>query len=149
MSKNKAVMKTTEQFKRTIQAYLDERAKNDTLFAVSYAKEGKTIDECCNFILNTVKESGCNGFADEEIYGIAVHYYDEDNLDPKYLKQISGNVVVNHQVTLTEADKAELEEKAKKDWYNECLRKQKEQNKPEAKAKTEVNSGEQQLSLFE
>lgn len=142
-------MKSTEQFKRTIQAYLDERAKNDTLFAVSYAKEGKTIDECCNFILNTVKESGCNGFADEEIYGIAVHYYDEDNLDPKYLKQISGNVVVNHQVTLTEADKAELEEKAKKDWYNECLRKQKEQNKPKAKAKTEVNSGEQQLSLFE
>lgn len=34
-------MKGTEQFKQTIKAYLDERAKTDELFAVSYAKENK------------------------------------------------------------------------------------------------------------
>ena len=116
-------MKTTEYFKRTIQEYLDRRATEDNLFAERLKNEKKNIDECCNFILNTVKESGCNGFTDEEIFSIAVHYYDENNLDPKYLKKVSGNVVVNHQIELTEADKIELEKKAKDDYYNDCLRK--------------------------
>ena len=138
-------MKTTEQFKKTIESYLQRRAESDELFAKSYKKEGKTIDECVNFILNTVKESGCNGFNDEEIYSIAVHYYDEDELDPKYLKTISGNVVVNHHVELTEADKAELEAKAKQDFYDECLKKQREANKPKKK---EVKEDKNQLSLF-
>ena len=44
-------MKATEHFKQTIKAYLDERAKNDELFAVSYAKENKNMDNCVTFIL--------------------------------------------------------------------------------------------------
>ena len=57
-------MKTTEAFKRTIEDYLKVRANTDELFAKAFQKEGKSIDECCNFILQTVKESGCNGFED-------------------------------------------------------------------------------------
>lgn len=45
-------MKGTEQFKQTIKAYLDERAKRDELFAVSYAKENKNLDDCITFVLN-------------------------------------------------------------------------------------------------
>ena len=138
-------MKASEQFKRTIEDYLKVRANTDEQFAVSFAKPNKNIDECVNFILNTVKESGCNGFDDEEIYGIAVHYYDEDELDPKYLKEIKGNVVVNHAPILTEEDKEELQKKAKDDYYQECLRKQKESLQPKKKVVKQV---EQQLSLF-
>ena len=87
-------MKGTEQFKKTIQTYLDERARTDELFAVTYAKENKNIDDCITFILNQVKNSGCNGFADDEIYSLAVHYYDEDTIDVG--KPLSCNVVVNH-----------------------------------------------------
>ena len=54
-------MKATEHFKQTIKAYLDERAKNDELFAVSYAKENKNMDDCVTFILNQVKSSKCMG----------------------------------------------------------------------------------------
>ncbi len=72
-------MKTTNHFKNTIQSYLENRAKSDELFAASYAKPNKNIDECCNFILSEVQKSGCNGFSDEEIFGMAVHYY------PKYI----------------------------------------------------------------
>ena len=36
-------MKPTEHFKNTIKAYLDKRANEDTLFAVTYAKENKSI----------------------------------------------------------------------------------------------------------
>lgn len=39
-------MKGTEHFKQAIKAYLDERAKTDELFAVSYAKENKNLDDC-------------------------------------------------------------------------------------------------------
>ena len=138
-------MKASDSFKRTIEDYLKVRANTDEQFAVSFAKPNKNIDECVNFIINTVKESGINGFEDEEIYGIAVHYYDEDELDTKYLKSVSAKVVVNHTPQLTEQDNAELEQKAKTDYYNECLRKQKESIQPKKKVvKQDVN----QLSLF-
>lgn len=34
-------------FKEAIKTYLDERARTDELFAKSYAKENKNLDECC------------------------------------------------------------------------------------------------------
>ncbi|MBP9481471.1 MAG: hypothetical protein KBF15_08460, partial [Parabacteroides sp.] len=40
-----------------------------------YSKPEKNIDDCVTYILNEVKKSGCNGFADDEIYSMAVHYY--------------------------------------------------------------------------
>ncbi|TDA83821.1 hypothetical protein E1J02_05120 [Phocaeicola dorei] len=39
-------MKGTEHFKETIKRYLDGRAQTDELFAVSYAKENKNLDDC-------------------------------------------------------------------------------------------------------
>ena len=72
-------MKATEHFKQTIKTYLDERAKNDELFAVSYAKENKNMDDCATFILNQVKRSKCMGLTDEEVYSLAVHFFDEDD----------------------------------------------------------------------
>ena len=138
-------MKATEKFKETIRNYLEKRAERDEMFAARFSIPTKSIDECVNFILNTVKESGCNGFDDPEIYDIAVHYYDEDELDTKYLKEIGCNVVVNHHPTLSDEEKAALEEKAKKDFYDECLAKQREAlHKPKKKEKTDSK----QLTLF-
>ena len=74
-------MKGTEHFKRTIKEYLDGKARTDELFAVSYAKENKNLDDCITFILNQVKASGCCGMTDDEVWSLAIHYYDEDNID--------------------------------------------------------------------
>lgn len=136
-------MKGTENFKRTIQAYLEERAKVDDLFAKSYAKPNKNIDDCITFILNEVQKSGCNGFEDDEIFGMAVHYYDEDNLSIG--EKISCDVVVNHKVELSEEEKKELKEKARNDFYQEQLSKQREVTKPKKKVETK-NAGP---SLFD
>ena len=68
-------MNTTEYFKRTIQAYLEERAMEDELFAAKYDNPDKNIDDCVTYILNWVQKSGCNGFTDGEIFGQAIHYY--------------------------------------------------------------------------
>lgn len=103
-------MKATDHFKRTIQAYLDNRAAEDELFAVSYRKEGKNIDDCITYILNYVKNSGCAGFSDGEIYSLAVHYYDEDQIEVG--SSINCHVCVNHTVELTEKEKAEARQRA-------------------------------------
>ena len=103
-------MKATDHFKRTIQAYLEGRADEDELFAVSYRKEGKNIDDCITYILNYVKNSGCAGFSDGEIYSQAVHYYDEDQIEVG--SPINCHVCVNHTVELTEEEKAEARQRA-------------------------------------
>ena len=74
-------MKGTEQFTRTIAEYLNGRAMTDPLFAPNLQKLHKNIEECILYILSEVQRSGCNGFADEEIYSMAVHYYDEDDVE--------------------------------------------------------------------
>ena len=102
--------KGTEQFKTTIQQYLENRAVEDSLFSETLKKENKNIDECVNYILSEVQKSGCNGFADDEIFGMAVHYYDEDDVKPGSAK--SMKVVVNHHVELTEEEKAIAKQKA-------------------------------------
>ena len=103
-------MKATDHFKRTIQAYLDNRAAEDELFAVSYRKEGKNIDDCITYILNYVKNSRCAGFSDGEIYSQAVHYFDEDNIDVG--KPLNCHIAVNHVVQLTDEEKAEARQRA-------------------------------------
>jgi len=153
--------KVSDTFKTTIKAYLDKRAAEDELFAKTYAKENKNLDECCNYILQQVQKSGCMGFADEEIYGMAVHYYDEDDI--KNVKPVSaGKIVVNHVVELSEAEKAEAKEKAKADYEKEQLAKLKEEERKreekerkrmeERKRKAQEAAERQkslQLSLFE
>lgn len=69
-------MKQITTFKQAIQAYLDERAKNDELFAASFSKPKKNIDECCEYILSEAKKRGnAVAMTDEEAFGLAVHYY--------------------------------------------------------------------------
>lgn len=137
-------MRASNGFKETILNYLTIRANTDDQFREKFENKKKNIDECVNFILNTVKESGCSGFDDEEIYGMAVHYYDEEDIPKNYLKKIGGTVVVNHKPELTEKQKADLEKKAKDDYYQECLKRQREQMKPKVRKTVEV----EQPSLF-
>jgi hypothetical protein len=114
-------MKSTEHFKNTIKAYLDKRASEDALFAITYAKDNKNIDDCITYILNTVQKSGCNGFADDEIYSIAVDFYDEDNVTAG--NSINCRVVVNHTIELTEAEKEEARKEAMQRATNEAYNK--------------------------
>lgn len=103
-------MKATDPFKRTIQAYLEQYATTDELFAEKLQNPKKNIDDCIAYILNTVKNSGVNGFEDDEIFNMATHYYDEDKIEVG--KPISGKVVVNHHVVITDEEKAEIKQKA-------------------------------------
>ena len=68
-------------FEQAIKTYLDNRAKTDELFAKTYAKPNKSVEECCKYILQEARKRGnAVAMADEEVYGMAVHYYDEDSI---------------------------------------------------------------------
>lgn len=77
----------TEAFKEAVLQYLQERAKADELFAVAYAKLSKNFDDCITYIVTEVKKmsqkqkSSCIGCTSDEIFGMAVHYYNEDNIE--------------------------------------------------------------------
>ncbi len=111
-------MNSTNHFKQTIQNHLEERALNDELFAVSFRKPNKSIDDCITYILNTVQASGCNGFTDDEVYSMAVHYYDEDDIDAG--KAINCKIVVNHTVELTAEEKEQARKEAMQRAENEA-----------------------------
>lgn len=89
-------MKGSQDFESAIKTHLDAEAEKDPLFAQAYAKEGKSIADCCTYIMNEVQKMGVNGLADQEVYGLAKHYYDEDNLTVG--TRPSGQIVVNHPV---------------------------------------------------
>lgn len=135
-------MKSTENFKKVIQIYLNNRAEQDELFAETLKKENKNIDDCVTYILNQVQASGCNGFTDDEIFGMAVHYYDEDDVKPG--KKINANVVVNHHVELTEEEKAQAKQKA----IDEVIAKEKERITSKTKKKKEEKKETEQGTLF-
>ena len=135
-------MKGTDHFKRTIQMYLEQRAEEDTLFAKSYRNPAKNIDDCVTYILNYVKNSGCNGFTDGGIFGQAIHYYEENEIEVG--KPMNCQVAVNHIVELTAEEKAEARQKAIQKYQEEEVRKLQNRNRPAAKKETIV-----QPSLFD
>ena len=76
-------MSANNSFQDTIKAYLDKRAEEDPLFAVTYAKENKNIKDCCSYITSQAKKqasNGCAAISDDIVFGWAVHYYDYPNL---------------------------------------------------------------------
>ncbi len=148
----------SRSFQDTIKAYLDKRVQEDSLFAQSYAKEGKSIEECCNFIIQEVKKMKVAGLTDDEVFGLAVHYYDEDNLGE--IKASNCKVVVNHAVELTEEEKAQARRDAIAQYQKEELAKLKaedreKEDKPQKKApaKTPVKASTDKIaespSLFD
>lgn len=113
-SKNK--LKGSQNFIKAIQSHLDSLAKEDPLFKETLQKPNKNIDDCVTYILNTVKNSGCNGFEPDEIYNMAVHYYDEDQIEIG--KPLIAQVIVNHAVKLTPEEEEEIREKARKEVFD-------------------------------
>lgn len=87
---------TKDPFKETITRFVQELAANDELFAKSFRKPYKNSDDCATYILNEVKKSGRMGFADDEIFAMAIHYYDEETVEIG--KPITAKVVINRPI---------------------------------------------------
>lgn len=89
-------MKATDKFVEIINSHLQGLAEKDPLFAETLKKPAKNIKDCIDYIFNTVQKTGRQGFADEEVFDMAVHYYDEDDIKP--VASRNCKVVVNHAI---------------------------------------------------
>ena len=137
-------MKGTDIFKQTISEYLDIREQIDPQFATMRRKVNRSIDDIVTYILNQVKASGCNGFDDDEIYGMAIHAAEEKDLEIG--DTINSQVKINHHVELTEEEKAEQRQIALKRFQEDEYRKIKERNQKKAQKQT---SDIEQPTLFD
>ena len=98
--------------KQVIQSYLEERAKRDPLFATSYAKPNKKIDECYDYIISKEKKRGGSVvcMSDDEVFGLAVHYYDEDDI--KVSKQTNYKVSAGNVEKEASTEQPEIKKSA-------------------------------------
>lgn len=135
-------MKASNAFKETIKAYLDKRAQEDELFAETYKKENKNLDECCNYVIKCAQKGGAQGYTDEEVFGWAVHYYDEDDI--KDIKPINAKVVVNHTVEITEEEKEAAKQKA----MDDLIAAEKQKLTKKKSVKKEPQNNVEQVDLF-
>ena len=98
--------------KQVIQSYLEERAKRDPLFATSYAKPNKKIYECYDYIISQAKKRGGSVvcMSDDEVFGLAVHYYDEDDI--KVSKQTNYKVSAGNVEKEASTEQPEIKKSA-------------------------------------
>ena len=127
-------MKSSENFIEAIRNYLDSRAESDNLFAIRYADPSKSVEECCQYILNEVKRQGVSVMTNDEVYSLATHYFDGDVSEKEIGKPINCKVVISKD-QLTEEDKAELKQQAMEQFKQEQLRELRSQSKPKAQPK--------------
>lgn len=146
----------TTEFKSAkdrIKDYLDERARQDELFAKSYAKTNKNIDECYEYIVGEArkqcKDSDSVCISDDVVYGWAVHYYDEDNI------KVGRSTESKDSTEMSDADKKKIVEEARKKAYQKnkmasnVNKKSVEAKKESADANQSKTAKIQQLNLFD
>ncbi len=118
----------SDVFAQTIKKYLDNFAAENPLFAEKYKNEKKSIKRCCGYICDEVIKMGVQCLTDDEVYYLARHYYEEEEI--KGSSYNSRKVVVNHQVKLTDEEIAKAKEDALAQIKNEEIQRiKKEQEK--------------------
>ena len=142
-----------DKFIEVIKDYLDNLAIKDEMFSQAYANEKKTVEECCNYIIGAVEASGRQGFADDEVFALAVEYYVTE--DAKAEDHKNCKVVINQEVTLSETEKEEARKTAINRYENEelaKLRKKEEKEKEKQQKKKEEQENDpvlkNQISMF-
>lgn len=137
-------MKSTALFKEAIQTYLEQCATFDELFAEKYKNGNKNLDDCIQYILHTVQKSGINGFADNEVFAMAIEYYQQDTIDIG--RKMDCKVIINRMVELTEEEKAQIKQDAIQKIHNETYTQMKQPSKKAVRVQLNPIS---QPSLFD
>lgn len=139
--------KQSERSEEAIRQFLIKQGEKDPAFLQHCCEVSKTQNkntaDCCTYILNQVKQSGRCGFADDEIYSMAMHYWDEDKIEVGTRPKCQ--IVLNHEVQLSDAEIAECKREAQE----RLIRQQMEALKPKNTAPSATKKVENEPSLFE
>ena len=85
-------------FEKIIKDYIESACKTDEVLAGKYEKSGKDIEGCCKYIKSEARkkaQNGCAVIADDEVFGWAVHYFDEEMTAPKDNVECKVGTTVN------------------------------------------------------
>ena len=105
-------------FQQAIKDHLEKMAAQDEAFAEKYAAkceaEQDSISNCCKYITNEVQKKYKQGnsavLTDAEVFGMAMHYYDENVAAPK---SASNCTVVMSKAELTPEDEEAIRQEAR------------------------------------
>ena len=105
-------------FQIAIKEHLEKMAAQDEAFAEKYAAkceaEDESIKKCCSYIISEVQKKYKQGnsavLTDAEVFGMAMHYYDEDITPPK---SASNCTVVISKAELTPEDEEAIRQEAR------------------------------------
>lgn len=143
--------------------YLEENASD--VLAEKINGGNKTMAGCWTYIVSRARslaKNSCACVEDAEVYGWAVHYFEEDDLSKEKqapaqkTEEVDPRIHERYMKTLEEKEKKEKEEKARKEQEKmEELRKRNEEREEKARKKLEEEKRkkeggiEGQLSLFD
>ena len=105
-------------FQQAIKDHLEKMAAQDEAFAEKFASKCETEDEsikkCCSYIVSEVQKKYKQGnsavLTNDEVFGMAMHYYDEDITPPK---SASSCTVVMSKAELTPEDEEAIRQEAR------------------------------------
>ena len=104
-------------FEKIIKDYVEKFAQGDAVFASKYEKSGKDIEGCCRYIKSEARkqaQNGCAAIKDDEVFGWAVHYFDEEMTAPKDSPRAEVKVAPTADMPKTAVSLANEKPKAKK-----------------------------------
>nr|DAH54811.1 MAG TPA: PcfK-like protein [Caudoviricetes sp.] len=113
-----------DKVKEVIKAHLDAMAQKDERFAERYANHGKSIDECMDYILGEARKRGRTVYmSDQEVFGMAAHYYEEDGIKVSKLgSSVKATATINDDpAELTDEEKAKIKKEAVEAYRQQCL----------------------------
>lgn len=114
-------------FAEAIKSYLDRRAAEDPQFAESYANPKKSISECCDYIVSEVRKQNRMAMTDDEVYGLAVHYFDEEN--PGKIDKGAASRAKVVVPELKEKEREQLRAEAISEYKTACINELKEKER--------------------
>lgn len=133
--------KTVDPLMKPVQEYLEQRAAEDPQFAEKFKNPKKSLKECCKYIYGEAKKraggSACIYIAPEEVFGVAVHYYDEEDIKVTSAGYTGRATVAPKPVELTAEQKAKAEKAALEKYEAEQRAKIEEREKARRKAEAE------------
>lgn len=77
-------MTKNNEFSTVVNQYLQNMAEHDEAFAERFANKEKSIEKCCDYIVNQARKQAVKSAAvvqDDVVFGWAAHYYQETNED--------------------------------------------------------------------
>ena len=83
------------EFQEAIRKHLEENALPALIEKINSGN--KTLNDCQSYIYSEMRKRAQGGVAvatDQEIYGMAIHYFEEDSIKPNEVKEVKATVRV-------------------------------------------------------